>query len=203
MEWRKVNEEIRLKQLRQVIVRHKRGSLSLAVHQKGGSMSFFYALALLVFVVGTAVHIWRSSDRSAAGILDGLIGWYMFSMVGLMGLFFFYGHAFNANEAAELIGWPTGNPFQFEVSLNSLGTGIAGLMCLKWRGGFRWATTIIFTIIYWGSDYGHFYQLIVNDNHHPGNAGLVLYTNIIVPAVLIFLMVAHEFAERKRAGNTI
>ncbi|MHB9111813.1 MAG: DUF6790 family protein [Thermoleophilia bacterium] len=38
----------------------------------------------------------------------------------LGGVWSFMGHAFFAEETAGLIGWPAGNPFQFEIAVTNL-----------------------------------------------------------------------------------
>ena len=160
-------------------------------------MLFIYGVLALITIIGAGVQIWRSRDRTAASVLDSILSFFIFSFVGLAGVFFFYEHVFNADAAAENIGWATGNPFQFEVAMSNLGYGVAGLLCLRWRGGFRWATTTVFSVVYWGASFGHIYQLVVNDNRNPGNAGAVLYTDIALPLVLIALMTAYELSARR------
>ena len=55
--------------------------------------------------------------------------------VGFGGLMAFLGHALRADEIARSIGWPTGNPFQFEVAVANLAFGVLGLLSLKFRDG--------------------------------------------------------------------
>ena len=38
------------------------------------------------------------------------------------------GHTFAADEVAESIGWPTGNPFQTEVAVANLAIGTLGIL---------------------------------------------------------------------------
>ena len=52
--------------------------------------------------------------------------------VGAVGfLFGFIPHVFFADQAAELIGWPKGSMFQFEVGLHDGGWGILGFLCVE------------------------------------------------------------------------
>ena len=59
--------------------------------------------------------------------------------VGAVGfLFGFVPHVFFADQAAELIGWPTGSMFQFEVGLHDGAWVILGFLCVFFGGGFCW-----------------------------------------------------------------
>lgn len=158
-----------------------------------------YSLLFLILVtaVGAALTIWRRHERGAAEILDTVTAFFMFSFVGLAGVFAFLGHAFAADTIAEQIGWPAGNPFQFEVAVANLGYGVAGLMCIAWRGGFRWATAIVTSVFYWGASIGHIYEMQVNNNHEPGNTGPALYIDIIMPLILFGLLIAEEVYRRR------
>ena len=63
--------------------------------------------------------------------------------VGAVGfLFGFIPHVFFADQAAELIGWPKGSMFQFEVGLHDGAWGILGFLCVFFGGGFWLATAI-------------------------------------------------------------
>ena len=58
----------------------------------------------------------------------------------------FIPHVFYADEAAKLIGWPSGNPFQFEVGLHDGAWGILGFLCVFIGGGFWLATALGWSI---------------------------------------------------------
>ena len=45
-------------------------------------------------------------------------------LVGVPGIVGFSGHVFNADQVAESIGWPKGNPFQYEVGIANLSYGV-------------------------------------------------------------------------------
>jgi hypothetical protein len=145
-------------------------------------------------ILAALVHLLRSSDRSANKILTiALI--YFFLCIGLTGIWGFIGHAFYADKVAQYIGWPTGNPFQFEIAIANLGLGVLGLMCIFLRKQFWLATLVISTIFYWGAAYGHLIQMINFQNHNPGNSGAVLYLDIIIPLIGIGLFIAHKITK--------
>jgi len=71
-----------------------------------------------------------------AGVVESFLLWFLVILVGLGSLYAFMGHAFAADEVARSIGWPTGNPFQFEAALHDLAIGILGVLCFWLRGDF-------------------------------------------------------------------
>lgn len=149
-------------------------------------------IQVLVVVLGVVFHLRRHrQDRSLKGTFEALIPWIFFAFVGLGGVQGFFFHAFAADMTAELIGWPAGNPFQFEVAVANLSYGVLGLLSLRYHGKFWWATATAYTVFLWGDAVGHIYQLIVNNNRAPGNAGFVLYADILIPFVLLAMLLVH------------
>lgn len=156
----------------------------------------FPALAL----VGTVIHLLVTKEpRTHERIAAVLLLYLLVVGVGVTGLFAFVAHAFWADQMAEQIGWPPGNPFQFEVAVANLSYGILGVLCIWLRGGFWVATAIGNAVFLWGAAWGHIYQLVAHDNRSPYNAGPILYTDIIVPLVILLLLIYVHRAGRTRA----
>lgn len=116
---------------------------------------------------------------------------YLVFVVGCTGLLAFYAHAFMAAETAESIGWASGSPFQFEIAGANLAVGVAGVLCIWFREKFWLATIIINGILLEVAAYGHIQQIIVAHDYAPNNAGIVLYTDIIVPIIGIVLYIIY------------
>ena len=94
------------------------------------------------------------------------------------------------SRVAESIGWPTGSPFQREVGMWDLAMGIVGLLCLKFRSEGFWTATIFGN---WPLPHraglGHVYEMVVNGNFAPNNAGAVMYMDLFYPLLLAGLLV--------------
>ncbi|MGE0022969.1 MAG: DUF6790 family protein [Hyphomicrobium sp.] len=113
--------------------------------------------------------------------------------VGAVGFVFgFIPHVFYADEAAKLIGWPAGSPFQFEVGLHDGAWGLLGFLCVFIGGGFWLATALGWSFFLLGAAYGHLQQLIAGDTA-PYNL-LPLFTDALIPLWLLGLLYAYHRA---------
>lgn len=103
--------------------------------------------------------------------------------MGLGGLWGFYYHAFYPEMSAELIGWAN-SPFQFEVALANLGMGVVGIVGF-WRSrDFALAAILMVSCFLWGAAFGHIREIFLQDNYAPGNAGSILFSDLLIPASL-------------------
>lgn len=97
--------------------------------------------------------------------------------------------AFTASE----IGWAN-SPFQVEVGLANLSVAALGFMAFFRKDHYFWLGAIVaLTIFAVGAGVGHIYQLSSQHDHAISNAGLVLYTDIIVPLVMWVLWWKSKF----------
>jgi len=113
-------------------------------------------------------------------------------LVGVPGIVGASGHIFAADQVAESIGWPKGNPFQFEVGMANLAFGVLGIMCSWITGDFWTATVVGFSVFLWGDAIGHVRQMVQEKNFNPGNAGVVFWLDILIPAVLYVLLFTYK-----------
>ena len=84
-----------------------------------------------------------------------------------------------------------GSPFQFEVAVADLSYGVLGLMCIRWRGPFWLATGAATSVFFLGCNYGHLYDVFVNNNYAPDNYGLINLFEILWPAAVLILLVPY------------
>jgi len=108
--------------------------------------------------------------------------------VGAVGFFFgLIPHVFFADAAAKLIGWPPGNPFQFEVGVHDGAWGILGFLCVFIGGGFWLATALGWSFFLLGAAYGHVHQLAIEGNFAPYNL-IPAFTDTFIPLWLLGLL---------------
>jgi Family of unknown function (DUF6790) len=148
----------------------------------------------LAALVGAAIQLLvQRHARTRTRVLEVVLRWLLVIAVGVEGIVSLLLHTLDARATADLIGFPADNPFQWEVAFADATLGVLGIICL-WRRDFWWPTVIATTVYLWGCAWGHIYQLVVNDNHQPGNAGAVLYLDLVVPLVLLVLMTLYTRA---------
>jgi hypothetical protein len=117
--------------------------------------------------------------------------------VGIGSIWAFIGHAFLSAQVAASIGWAAGNPFQLEVAFANLAIGVLGILCYWIRGNFWIATVISSSIFLIGAAYIHIINMFQFANYAPGNAGSVLYMDIIGPIILIVLIILYKMLEKE------
>ncbi len=145
-------------------------------------------LLLILTLAGASIQVFlQRRNISCRSGVEVFLVWFLGIMVGVVGIWSFIGHTVFAAQVAQSIGWPPGNPFQTEVALTNLAFGVLGLLSVKIAGSFRLATIIGYSIFLVGAGIGHIYQYIVFSDTAPGNTGIPLYLDFIVPLILCIL----------------
>ena len=149
-----------------------------------------YIVFAILILIAIGIHLaLHPSARAWPNIIEVCLLYGLVIGVGLSSLLGFIAHTFFADTTARQIGWPTGNPFQFEVAMANLALAVLGILCIWLRGNFWYATIIGYSILALGAAYGHIVQIIVNQDYAPDNAGAVLYYDILLPVFLLVLLV--------------
>jgi hypothetical protein len=125
-------------------------------------------------------------------VSEAFLSYHLLFAIGINNVINFVFHVFLGDIAAKFIGWEN-SPFQAEVGFASLGVGIAGVIAFKASLPFRFATLIPPWAFSLGAAGGHIYQMIVAHNFSPGNVGLVLPIDILMPIVgFVFLWLSYK-----------
>jgi hypothetical protein len=127
-------------------------------------------IVALISVLLPLIHIVLSrSPRTRGHVIYLLLLYALVLDVGVIGLLFgFIPHVFFADEAAQLIGWPPGSPFQFEVGFHDGAWDLLGFLCL-WIGGLFWLATGpgVHFLCSELPTYGHTHQTLREGNYAP------------------------------------
>jgi hypothetical protein len=91
-------------------------------------------------------------------------------------------HVFFGKQAAAFIGWED-SPFQLEVGFASLGMAVVGLLAFKGSFDLRLAAIVAPASFLWGAAGVHIYQMVTAHNFAPGNAGVIFYSDLLVPMI--------------------
>lgn len=156
----------------------------------------YFIILILSVLIPLFIVIKKRKTINTAVALKIFIKSLVFFNVGITGVIAFMGHTMIPDKIALYIGWPTGNPFQFEVGIANLMLGVLGIMSLWLEDEFLLAVIVASSIFGIGAFYGHLKELLVNNNYAPGNVGAPLYDDIIRPFVLISLFIWYK-AKRK------
>jgi hypothetical protein len=138
---------------------------------------------LLAVIAGTTQVAMFGSPIAVA-----FLRWFLVIAVGVQGVWAFLGHYFCSDDIAAYIGWASGNPFQKEIAFSNLAFGVLGLLCLQIHGGFWTATVVGISVFSLGAAVVHVHELRVNDNRNPGNSGTILFTDVLIPILLLTLL---------------
>ena len=124
-----------------------------------------------------------------------------FHLPGRMGLWAALGHIVFPARVAQAIGWPT-SPFQFEVGVANLGIGLAGLYAAFRSFEARLATNLVLACFLIGAGVGHLRDIVTAGNFAPGNAGPILFTDLLTPtAVFLLLWLARSRGEERQTAQ--
>jgi hypothetical protein len=160
---------------------------------------------LTLFVVGlvvAAVQIVRRRHDPEPGQASGaVLRWFLFFSIGVGYAWNFVVHSVFGEFSAEVIGWAQ-SPFQLEVAFASLGFALVGFMAFSRRADLRLQLASVLgpTCFLWGAAGGHVYQILVHHDHAAGNAGVILWTDILLPVFGLAAVYAHHRA-LARAGR--
>jgi hypothetical protein len=148
-----------------------------------------YSLTFLVLgLIVAAVVVARARPRlSRSSVIETYLAWYVFFNIGLCFLYNFVMHCFFGPMAAAFIGWAD-SPFQFEVGTASLGFAVLGFIAAFRSYDLRLAAIVAPGIFTLGAAWGHIREMTAAHNFAPGNAGIVLYTDIAIPLIGFYLL---------------
>ena len=163
---------------------------------------------LTLFVVGLVVSTFsllrRPRPWTGAEIVEAVLSWFLFFSVGVSNLYNFVMHVFFGGMAAAFIGWAD-SPFQAEVGFASLGFAVVAFLAFKGSFDMRLAALVAPTCFLWGAAAGHVVQMVTAHNFEPGNAGVIFYSDILLPvfglALLWMQRCGGANASRLESGN--
>lgn len=158
-------------------------------------------IILIIATLLATIHVYRHRQTmKQTDIINTFLLYYLVAGVGVVGTIGFISHVFFANQTAEMIGWPIGSPFQFEVGLHDGAWGLLGFLCIFIRGNFWDATGIGWSFFMLGAAYGHIYQMIVHHNDAPYNAGIII-PDLLIPVILLSLLTLRYHARNLITGE--
>ena len=148
---------------------------------------------LVVGLIASIASLLRAGNFSTAHVVEALLFYFLMFSIGFSYLYNFVLHTFFGAMTARFIGWED-SPFQAEVGFASLGFAVVGFLAC-WRSfDLRLAAIVGPALFLWGAAGGHIYQIVRAGNFAPGNAGVILYTDILIPILgFVLLWLQHRY----------
>jgi hypothetical protein len=154
--------------------------------------NYFVTFFIIGLIAAGVSLLKKPKPIRISDVAEAFLSYHLLFAIGINNLINFVFHVFFGGIAAKFIGWED-SPFQAEVGFASLGVGIAGVIAFKAGLPFRFATMIPPWAFSLGAAGGHIYQMIVAHNFSPGNVGLVLPIDILMPIVgVVFLWLSYK-----------
>jgi hypothetical protein len=146
-------------------------------------LSNFTLTFLVIGFLAVGIALMRAPrPLTNALIAEKLLAWHIFFAIGAAYFYNFVMHTFFGEMAARFIGWAD-SPFQFEVGVASLGFAVVGFLAAFRSFDMRLAAIVGPSIFSLGAAAGHVHQMVTEHNFAPGNAGVIFYTDIIIPLI--------------------
>jgi hypothetical protein len=152
-------------------------------------------LVLGFLAAGIAVAL-KPGGFTLANVAEELLAYFILFSITISFFYNFVFHVFFGELAASYIGWAD-SPFQAEVGYASLGYAAVGLFAFKGNCCVRFAAILGPALFLWGAAVGHIHQIVAAGNYAPGNAGVMLYTDIFLPVIGFGLLWL-----KRRAGSS-
>jgi hypothetical protein len=162
--------------------------------------NFTLTFLILGFVASLISLMLHPRPRTPAIVIEALFFYFLMFSIGFSFLYNFVLHTFFGELAARFIGW-SDSPFQAEVGFASLGFAVVGFLAC-WRSfDLRLAAVLGPALFLLGAAGGHVYQIARTGNFAPGNAGIILYTDVLIPVIgFVLLWLQHRYGVRSERG---
>lgn len=142
------------------------------------TLTFFIA-GVIAGLVAAAL---RPGGFTRENLAEELLAYFILFTIAIAYFYNFVFHVFFGELAASFIGWAD-SPFQAEVGYASLGFAAIGLLAFKGSCMVRLASILGPAMFQWGAAGEHIHSILATGNMAPGNAGVMLYSDIFLPVI--------------------
>lgn len=147
------------------------------------TLTFFIA-GVIAALIAVAL---KREGFTRANLAEELLAYFILFTIAIAYFYNFIFHVFFGEWTASHIGWPD-SPFQAEVGYASLGFAAIGLLAFKGDFRVRLASIIGPAMFQWGAAAEHIHDIMTTGNMAPGNAGVMLYSDILLPVIGFMLL---------------
>ncbi|HWK33071.1 MAG TPA: DUF6790 family protein [Hyphomicrobium sp.] len=152
------------------------------------AMSNFTLTFLVLGIAAALIAAMREPDGfTRENLAEALLAYFILFTIAIAYFYNFIFHVFFGELAASFIGWAD-SPFQAEVGYASLGFAAVGLLAFRGNCMVRVASILGPAMFQWGAAVEHIRDMIATGNMAPGNAGIVFYSDILLPVIGFVLL---------------
>jgi hypothetical protein len=145
----------------------------------------FWVLSLAAVLAGAALDLATGGPLSSASVALVLLTWIVVGFYGFATLGAGLQHIVRPDRIAAYIGWAPGSGFQLELGWAEVGLGIAGIAGLWLPPVYLVGPAVVGSVLFLGAALVHARDIAKQGNLSPGNAGPVLYVDILVPVLTV------------------
>lgn len=147
----------------------------------------FELFHLLIFTIPFATAYFLKAWSGKKSYLDYLITHFVFFNVALQGIMAGLTQIYNPHLVAKYLNWPF-SPFIYELGFANLAIGIGALFALLLKNLTAvWTAAAIYGLFLFFAFINHILQLYFEGNFSAGNAGAVVFTDLLTPVTLALL----------------
>jgi hypothetical protein len=153
-----------------------------------------FTLTLLVIgLVASGIALIRApKPLTMTAIVEALFSYFLLFSIGFFSLYNFIAHTVFAEMSARFIGWEN-SPFQVELGFASLGFAVIGFLAFRASFKLRLAAIVGPACFLLGAAGVHIHEMVAEHNFAPGNAGVIFYTDILIPLIgFVLLWLQHR-----------
>lgn len=148
--------------------------------------SFLENFPLWMLALGLLLGVWHARRVRPSEAPGALARETIFWAIGVAGLWGFVFHVFFAPLTSASIGWQP-NGFETEVGFANLAFGVLGIVARFRSIDFCWAAVVGASVFLLGAAANHIVGILGAGNLAPGNAGTILWTDVLIPVVTVIL----------------
>jgi hypothetical protein len=151
---------------------------------------------LVVGLIASGISLLRApKPLTMPVVVEALFSYFVLFSIGFSLFYNFVLHSFFGEMTAGFIGWKN-SPFQAEVGFASLGYAVVGFLAFRRSFDLRVAAVTGPALFLFCAGVAHVRQIVLAHNFAPGNAGVILYMDFLLPVIGFVLLWLQYRCER-------
>jgi len=161
---------------------------------------FVFLIVYLLGIIGFLIHYYhylKPKKRTKAKTTELLLLYQLVFFVGITSFISYIALTFFGDIVQQYTNWPSCG-YEEELANVNLAFGVLCMMAIWFRDLFWMAIVFGFSIWILGDALHHFYDAFVNGNYSWGNLGMLVYTDIFIPVLLLITFYFYQKYNRER-----